>query len=91
MSKLATANDELMVFRWFLISVLDLFRFWCHFDDDNFVNIPTLVKVLKEYPAYADWYLGKPSISSPIEIFLNPVSFLEMIVELFVRIMSWKG
>lgn len=49
-------------------------RFWCHFDDDNYVNIPTLVKVLKEYHAYQDWYLGKPSISSPIEIFLNPVS-----------------
>lgn len=50
-------------------------RFWCHFDDDNYVNVPTLVKVLNEYPAYQDWYLGKPSISSPIEIFLNPVSW----------------
>ncbi|CRK97336.1 CLUMA_CG010729, isoform A [Clunio marinus] len=47
-------------------------KFWCHFDDDNYVNIPTLVRVLKEYHAYQDWYLGKPSISSPIEIFLNP-------------------
>lgn len=46
-------------------------KFWCHFDDDNYVNIPTLVKVLNEYHAYQDWYLGKPSISSPIEMFLN--------------------
>lgn len=49
-------------------------RFWCHFDDDNYVNIPTLVKLLNEYPAYHDWYLGKPSISSPIEMYLNAVS-----------------
>jgi len=47
-------------------------KFWCHFDDDNYVNIPTLVKNLKEYHAYQDWYLGKPSISSPIEMLLSP-------------------
>lgn len=51
-------------------------RFWCHFDDDNYVNIPTLVKLLNEYHASHDWYLGKPSISSPIEISLNAVSWL---------------
>lgn len=76
LSKLASANVELMIFNLFLCFAYPfaLFRFWCHFDDDNYVNIPTLVRVLKEYHAYQDWYLGKPSISSPIEMFLNPVS-----------------
>ncbi|KAG5680517.1 hypothetical protein PVAND_010024 [Polypedilum vanderplanki] len=46
-------------------------KFWCHFDDDNYVNIPTLVKVLGDYHAYHEWYLGKPSISSPIEMYMN--------------------
>ncbi|KAL7033210.1 hypothetical protein ACKWTF_007506 [Chironomus riparius] len=46
-------------------------KFWCHFDDDNYVNIPTLVKVLNDYHAYHEWYLGKPSISSPIEMYMN--------------------
>jgi hypothetical protein len=84
MSKLASANDKLMVFRFFSNASpfpFSHFRFWCHFDDDNYVNIPQLVKVLKEYPAYQDWYLGKPSISSPIEIFLNPVSKLDLVMK----------
>lgn len=82
LSKLATANVKLMVLCSMLISnAFSAFRsfihrFWCHFDDDNYVNIPTLVKSLNEYHAYQDWYLGKPSISSPIEMFLNPVSLV---------------
>ncbi|KXJ81802.1 hypothetical protein RP20_CCG017947 [Aedes albopictus] len=44
---------------------------WCHFDDDNYVNVPRLVRLLDEYSPTQDWYLGKPSISSPLEIFLD--------------------
>lgn len=47
-------------------------KWWCHFDDDNYVNVPRLVRLLsQEYSPTQDWYLGKPSISSPLEIFLD--------------------
>ncbi|XP_058122172.1 fringe glycosyltransferase [Anopheles ziemanni] len=46
-------------------------KWWCHFDDDNYVNIPRLVRMLDDYSPTQDWYLGKPSISSPLEIFLD--------------------
>ncbi|XP_014095726.1 fringe glycosyltransferase isoform X2 [Bactrocera oleae] len=46
-------------------------KWFCHFDDDNYVNIPRLVKLLDEYSPSVDWYLGKPSIFSPLEIHLD--------------------
>lgn len=44
------------------------FRWFCHFDDDNYVNVPQLLKMLQSYNPQEDWYLGKPSIRSPLEI-----------------------
>ncbi|KAK3915219.1 Fringe glycosyltransferase, partial [Frankliniella fusca] len=41
---------------------------FCHFDDDNYVNIPRLVRVLGDYSPQQDWYLGKPSTKAPLEI-----------------------
>lgn len=46
-------------------------RYWCHFDDDQYVNIPRLVEVLKGYPSTQDWYLGKPS--QTIKTYINSV------------------
>ena len=43
-------------------------RWFCHFDDDNYVNIPRLLSTLGKYSAQEDWYLGKPSIRTPLEI-----------------------
>lgn len=43
-------------------------RWWCHFDDDNYVNVPQLVTTLADYDPQQDWYLGKPSIRAPLEI-----------------------
>ncbi|XP_071542990.1 fringe glycosyltransferase [Panulirus ornatus] len=43
-------------------------RWWCHFDDDNYVNVLQLVRSLAEYDPLLDWYLGKPSIRAPLEI-----------------------
>lgn len=43
-------------------------RWWCHFDDDNYVNVVQLVRSLAEYDPLLDWYLGKPSIRAPLEI-----------------------
>ncbi|TRY69066.1 hypothetical protein TCAL_11281 [Tigriopus californicus] len=41
---------------------------FCHFDDDNYVNIQALVSKLQEFDYREDWYLGKPSIPEPLKI-----------------------
>lgn len=43
------------------------FRWFCHVDDDNYVNVRTLVKHLSQYPHTQDMYIGKPSLDRPIE------------------------
>lgn len=43
-------------------------KWFCHFDDDNYVNVPRLVEFLKDYNPKEDWYLGKPSIQRAFEI-----------------------
>ncbi|KAI9550352.1 fringe [Daphnia sinensis] len=43
-------------------------RWFCHFDDDNYVNVPQLVRMLQKHDWTDDWYLGKPSIKAPLEI-----------------------
>ena len=44
------------------------FRWFCHFDDDNYVNVPALVKKLSHFDHTSEWYLGKPSIPNPLEV-----------------------
>lgn len=36
-------------------------------DDDNYVNVGTLLKFLSRYPHTQDVYVGKPSLDRPIE------------------------
>ncbi|XP_014611767.1 PREDICTED: fringe glycosyltransferase [Polistes canadensis] len=43
-------------------------KWFCHFDDDNYVNVPRLLKLLDNYNPREDWYLGRPSIPAPLEI-----------------------
>ncbi|XP_074553364.1 beta-1,3-N-acetylglucosaminyltransferase lunatic fringe [Halichoeres trimaculatus] len=57
-------------------------KWFCHVDDDNYVNVPSLVKFLSQYPHTQDMYLGKPSLDRPIEATerlgdnkLKPVNF----------------
>jgi fringe protein len=54
-------------------------KWFCHFDDDNYVNVPQLVQLLRKYNPLEDWYLGKPSIRQPLEI-LNRDNKQEKIV-----------
>ncbi|KAG7459974.1 hypothetical protein MATL_G00216290 [Megalops atlanticus] len=42
-------------------------KWFCHVDDDNYVNVHTLVKLLSHYPHTQDIYIGKPSLDRPIE------------------------
>nr|XP_026694842.1 fringe isoform X1 [Ciona intestinalis] len=40
-------------------------RWWCHFDDDNYVNVDQLVMLLRDYDHNMDFYIGKPSLNYP--------------------------
>uniref|UniRef100_A0A672Y8I6 MFNG O-fucosylpeptide 3-beta-N-acetylglucosaminyltransferase n=1 Tax=Sphaeramia orbicularis TaxID=375764 RepID=A0A672Y8I6_9TELE len=41
-------------------------RWFCHVDDDNYVNPHTLLSLLQTFPQDADIYVGKPSLDKPI-------------------------
>lgn len=43
-------------------------KWFCHFDDDNYVNVPKLLELVSGYDSKDDWYLGKPSIKVPLQI-----------------------
>lgn len=36
-------------------------------DDDNYVNVRALLRLLASYPHTQDVYLGKPSLDRPIQ------------------------
>uniref|UniRef100_A0A8C9RD78 O-fucosylpeptide 3-beta-N-acetylglucosaminyltransferase n=1 Tax=Scleropages formosus TaxID=113540 RepID=A0A8C9RD78_SCLFO len=42
-------------------------KWFCHVDDDNYVNTRTIVKLLSHYTHTQDIYIGKPSLDRPIE------------------------
>ncbi|XP_061905933.1 beta-1,3-N-acetylglucosaminyltransferase lunatic fringe [Entelurus aequoreus] len=42
-------------------------KWFCHVDDDNYVNVRTLLKQLSQYQHTQDVYIGKPSLDRPIE------------------------
>ncbi|XP_048348630.1 beta-1,3-N-acetylglucosaminyltransferase lunatic fringe [Sphaerodactylus townsendi] len=62
---------------------IELGRKWfCHVDDDNYVNVRALIKLLSSYPHTQDIYIGKPSLDKPIDAAerigenkMNPVHF----------------
>ncbi|KAM8880175.1 beta-1,3-N-acetylglucosaminyltransferase manic fringe isoform 1-T1 [Spinachia spinachia] len=41
-------------------------RWFCHVDDDNYVNPEALLALLSTFPQDADIYVGKPSLDKPI-------------------------
>ncbi|XP_071451154.1 fringe glycosyltransferase [Hetaerina americana] len=45
-------------------------RWFCHVDDDNYLNVPRLVRLLSGFDPQRDWYIGKPSIRAPLDILL---------------------
>ncbi|XP_058894547.1 beta-1,3-N-acetylglucosaminyltransferase lunatic fringe [Kogia breviceps] len=42
-------------------------KWFCHVDDDNYVNVRALLRLLAGYPPAQDVYLGKPSLDRPIQ------------------------
>nr|AAO38754.1 fringe [Junonia coenia] len=51
-------------------------KWFCHFDDDNYVNIPRLISVLQTYNHQEDWYLGRTSVYEPVKIYKKPTNKL---------------
>jgi hypothetical protein len=52
---------------FFFFFFIDL-RWFCHVDDDNYVNVPALNGLLKMYNPIKDWYLGRTSTTKPLQI-----------------------
>ncbi|KAM8879097.1 beta-1,3-N-acetylglucosaminyltransferase lunatic fringe-like isoform 2-T2 [Spinachia spinachia] len=42
-------------------------KWFCHVDDDNYVNVGALLKLLSQYRHAGDVYIGRPSLERPIE------------------------
>ncbi|XP_040001318.1 beta-1,3-N-acetylglucosaminyltransferase lunatic fringe-like [Xiphias gladius] len=42
-------------------------KWFCHVDDDNYVNVGSLLKLLSQYSHTQDVYIGRPSLERPIE------------------------
>uniref|UniRef100_A0A2R8MTT8 Beta-1,3-N-acetylglucosaminyltransferase n=1 Tax=Callithrix jacchus TaxID=9483 RepID=A0A2R8MTT8_CALJA len=42
-------------------------KWFCHVDDDNYVNMRALLRLLASYPHTRDVYIGKPSLDRPIQ------------------------
>ncbi|XP_020014980.1 beta-1,3-N-acetylglucosaminyltransferase lunatic fringe isoform X2 [Castor canadensis] len=42
-------------------------KWFCHVDDDNYVNLQALLRLLASYRHSQDVYLGKPSLDRPIQ------------------------
>ncbi|XP_059197004.1 beta-1,3-N-acetylglucosaminyltransferase lunatic fringe-like [Centropristis striata] len=42
-------------------------KWFCHVDDDNYVNVGSLLKLLSQYGHTQDVYIGRPSLERPIE------------------------
>lgn len=51
-----------------IIGDVSFYRWFCHVDDDNYVNVPSLVQLLQQYNHVEDWYIGRPSLNHPLEI-----------------------
>lgn len=42
-------------------------KWFCHVDDDNYLNVGSLLEVLSRYSHTQDVYIGRPSLERPIE------------------------
>ncbi|KAM9315197.1 beta-1,3-N-acetylglucosaminyltransferase lunatic fringe-like [Pholidichthys leucotaenia] len=42
-------------------------KWFCHVDDDNYLNVGSLLKLLSQYSHTQDVYIGRPSLERPLE------------------------
>lgn len=44
-------------------------KWWCHLDDDNYVNDDVILRLLNRYdPDKEDIYIGRASLTTPISV-----------------------
>lgn len=60
-------SDALSTSLFLSLPTLLLSRWFCHVDDDNYVNVRALLRLLASYPHTQDVYIGKPSLDRPIQ------------------------
>jgi fringe protein len=41
---------------------------FCHVDDDNYLNVPQLVSLLSKYDPNKDIYIGRPRLAQPLDL-----------------------
>lgn len=65
-------------------------RWFCHVDDDNYLNVDTLLKLLSQYSHTQDVYLGRPSLERPIQATeqIGPGQAVSGLVEWAVDVIS---
>ena len=64
-------------------------RWWCHVDDDTYVNVPKLLKVLSKYNYKDSVILGKPSLNYPATRTVNSVSvFIHIYLSYFQSLLT---
>ena len=63
---------------------------WCHADDDTYLNVKQLYKLLSYYDPTKPWYIGKISTSIPITILVGNVnsSYFVSIRKIFIKILK---
>ncbi|XP_077980388.1 beta-1,3-N-acetylglucosaminyltransferase lunatic fringe-like [Glandiceps talaboti] len=66
-------------------------RWFCHLDDDNYLNTVQLVKLLQQYKHTDDVYLGKPSLTHPIEALDRVSNLIKSYFLLQRRVSFWFG
>lgn len=47
--------------------VLSSKKWFCHLDDDNYLNLRALLNLLSAFPHNTDVYVGRPSLDHPVE------------------------
>ncbi|KAM5135399.1 beta-1,3-N-acetylglucosaminyltransferase radical fringe [Mantella aurantiaca] len=47
--------------------VLSFKKWFCHLDDDNYLNLHALLDLLSAFPHITDVYVGRPSLDHPVE------------------------
>ncbi|XP_047221812.1 beta-1,3-N-acetylglucosaminyltransferase lunatic fringe-like [Girardinichthys multiradiatus] len=52
-------------------------KWFCHVDDDNYLNVGSLLKLLSQYSHTQDVYIGRPSLERPIDA-IETLSITEM-------------
>lgn len=68
-----------------LLLLLFLLRWYCHFDDDNYVNVNTLYSTLGQFDWSEPWYVGKISVSSKLSSIYNGV-ILKIYIFMFINL-----